>query len=118
MPRAVLPDVHALQVAPDKAAWSGHLVEDRVAFGESVRPGVAALGFAAGYVTARRAHPQVEPATALLAPVGLRLWNRSRQVFTRRRGAGEAAEKVHAPTVGRGAVPDCEMAHALSIGIG
>jgi hypothetical protein len=82
-----------------------------VALREGMRAGVAALGLAATDMAAGGAEPEVEPAPAFLASLGLWLRGPIRHVITLRRGTGKPAKNVHVRTVPLADRVDCVMAH-------
>jgi hypothetical protein len=82
-----------------------------VAFREGMRASVAALGFAAPDMAAGGTKPEVEPAAAFLASLGLRLRKGFWHVITLVRGAGKPAENVHVRTVPLAGLADCVIAH-------
>ncbi len=81
-------------------------------FPEGMGAGVSPLRLAAADMAARRTEAEVDTATAFLTLIGLGFREIGGYVVARSRRAGEPAEHVHAPTVGRPARTDCVMGYA------
>ena len=110
--RTELPHERTLRVAPDEALRGMHLVDDGWPSPIACARASPRCDFAAADMAAGRAHAQVEPTAAFLAPLRLSLRKGIGQMLAVDRGTSEPAKAAHVSTVGRCSLAGCVVARA------